>query len=123
MDQDTYDTIASFDDFSAAVSHENYLLTERVIKGEGRVKRLTDTIERQLSVHEAQKARIEMLESALAFSEGRVSELAAALERIAHFVRVERVLTQTMPAGETKDPNATEQNVAVAALMHVGAAE
>jgi len=120
---DALDTIASFDEFAAAVAHENTLLTEQVIDNGNKIARLTRMIENQLSVHEAQKARIELLESALAFSEKKNIEMAASFERIAHFVRVERILTGTMPADETKDPKTADEKVAMAALLHVGAAE
>lgn len=121
--QDTIDTIISFDQFSDAVAHENYLLTEQLCRAELKISRLTKLIDKQNAELEARKNKIAMIESALTFAEDKNAQHAKALDRISHFVRVERVCLGVLPAADMKGSEVADQNVSMAALLHAGAAE
>lgn len=121
--QDTIDMITTFEDFSAAVAHENMLLTEDVIKAESTVRHLTAIIDKQTAELEERKNRIALLESALTFAEDKNAEHVRALGRIDHFVRVERVCLGAMPPVDMKGSEVANQNVAMKALLHAGEAE
>lgn len=120
---DTIDTIVSFDQFSDAVAHENYLLTEQLCRAELKISRLTKLIDKQNAELEARKNKLAMIESALTFAEDKNAQHAKALDRINHFVRVERVCLGVLPAEDLKGSEVADQNVSMAALLRAGAAE
>ena len=121
--QDTVDTIISFEQFSDAVAHENYLLTEQLCKAELKISRLTRLIDKQNAELEARKNKIAMIESALSFAEDKNAEHVRALSRIDHFVRVERVILGALPPADMKGSEVANQNVAMEALLRAGDAE